>query len=107
MKTRHVNYIGLALVVISSSCSTVKEGVITAKRHEQADSRVGAIYTGKMVIPTIIHDDEDWVITIEGMNKRGDIKSKSYYVPQFLYDTVSIGDYFCKTNGCQKKDKNE
>lgn len=105
MRIRRVNFIGLILVVISTSCSTVREGIVTAKRHEQAASRVGAIFTGKMVIPTVFYDDEDWVITIDGMNRRGDMKSKSYYVPQCLYDTISIGDNFCKTDGCQTKDK--
>lgn len=105
MKIKHVNNIGLALLVIFTSCSTVREGIVTAKRHEEADSRVGAIFTGKMVIPTVIYDDEDWVITIDGINRKGDMKSKSYYVTQCLYDTVSIGDYFCKTDDCQAKDK--
>lgn len=93
------------LAILATSCKTVKEGIITEKWYEEAVSSMSFIMAGKIMAPVYIHDDEDFVVKIEGFNKQGNLKSQNYYVNQVAYDTLCIGDWFCVTNDCFTKDK--
>ena len=69
----------LALILFSGiKCSTVKEGVIIEKWYEEPISTMGMISTGKIMMPTYVFDDEDFVVKIEGVNKNGVVKTQNY-----------------------------
>ena len=59
------------IIILGTSCKTVKDGIIIQKCHEEAISSKSVTLTGKIMTPVYIYDDEDFVINIEGFNKRG------------------------------------
>lgn len=87
-----------------TKCTTIKEGIIIEKWHEDPVSSMGIISTGKIVMPTYIFDDEDFVVIIEGFNKKGILKSQKYYISEVAYDTVFVGSWFCATKYCDTRD---
>jgi hypothetical protein len=88
-----------------NSCMPVKKGVITKKWYEEEISSMSIVMVGKITTPMYINDDEDFVIKVEGFNKRGKFKEQNYYITKCAYDTLQVGDWFCATEDCYTKDK--
>ena len=55
--------------------------------------------------PVYLFDDEDFVVKIKGVNKKGKFDTQNYYVSKVAYDTLNIGDRFFATINCYLKDK--
>ena len=104
-----MKYVLLVLVIFS--CTQLKEGHICKKEIEPANSytymmpiKVGDVTT---FVPVIIHDNEDYIIYVEGKEvKSGDIIIKKYYVSKGTYDESRIGDYICINANCHEEDFN-
>ena len=92
------------LVLLVTSCQTVKEGIVTNKWYEEPVSSMSVISTGKIMAPMYLFDDEDFIVKVEGVNKRGKFKTQNYYINKIAYDTLFVGDWFCATKDCYTKD---
>lgn len=53
-------------------------------------------------IPILRHDDEDYGICIQGINKKGKTINRTLYVQKNRFDTLDIGQYFCMDKNCSK-----
>ena len=68
-------------------CSSVKEGEVIQKRHEPSRTWVSVTpivksngkTTTTTMIPYVYYDSEDYVITIEGLNKKGELETRKIY----------------------------
>lgn len=98
-----------ALLICMTSCNHLTEGKIIGKHYEPSRTytQYHHIYTGRVfiMVPYIIHDDEDWVITIEG-DYEGEKRQETIYVSESYYDNHSIGDMWCKDGDCSYSDEN-
>src|SRR6185369_212353 len=104
----------IILFLILFSCG-IKEGTVIDKRYEPFQiihtTQCIPISTGKtttiICYPVTIYDDEDWLIEIEGYNKRHKLKDRWIYIEKEMYDTIRMGDYYCIDNKCHLTDHNK
>lgn len=102
------------LLTALAMTSCIKEGVIVEKAYEIETEYVTflpiAMYNGKttttVFIPYLIHDNEDFVIKIKGVNKRGKVRYSTLYINKDQLDTLMIGDYLCIDKDCLSDNNN-
>lgn len=51
-------------------------------------------------IPIPMHDDADYVLTVDGFTKDGEEKLEKFYVTEDIYRKHKIGSGFCYQAGC-------
>jgi hypothetical protein len=102
------------------ACDPLKEGKVISKRVEPARDYVymmpipHTIRSGKTsttyytYIPVWMHDDEDYVITLDGFteNEHKEVQ-RDFYISKARYDMVSIGQGFCIDDGCSESPNND
>lgn len=97
------------------SCShKLKEGTVISKKYEPArtwtQSMPIVISTGKVVsvimTPMVMYDGPDFILLVEGENKKSEIVREKFYVNDKIYNAVSNGSYimFSKKT-MERKDK--
>lgn len=101
MKIQSIILLG---TIFLCSCSKLTNGVVVDKKYEEANKSTAAIFTGKIVVPVVIYDDEDYIIMVKGEKPNGKEVVKHYYTSNHLYDSLTIGDNICLTEECRKKD---
>jgi hypothetical protein len=89
------------LTVLLSGCGReLTEGEIIDKRHEPESTFVmlipmvvscGKTCTTTILIPYVVHDDEDWVLVIRGRDKDGDELTEDWYVSEKEYEAAPVG----------------
>lgn len=98
-----------AISILFASCNHLEKGVIIKKRYEKPERNLTLIPTkiGSVTIMQSywIHDNEDWIITIEG-NKNGKIIHKDVYITKQCYQELKAGDTWIKSADCEYSDEN-
>jgi hypothetical protein len=56
------------------------------------------------MIPYIIHDGEDYCISVRGINQKGKEVTKTYYLNSEKWEELSKGDYICIDGNCSEDD---
>jgi hypothetical protein len=92
-----------------SSCNKLEKGIIIKKRYEKPERNLTLIPTkiGSVTIMQSywIHDNEDFIITIEG-NKDGKIIHQDVYITKQCYEELNAGDTWIKSKDCEYNDEN-
>ena len=60
-----------------------------------------------MLVPYLIHDNEDWCIKVKGIGEEGDTVVRTYYVTEQAYDTLNVGKFICIDGACDEDNNNE
>jgi hypothetical protein len=100
------------LIGLVSGCSApiLSSGVVIEKRHEPESTVLimVPIQTGKttMMIPMYIHDDEDWIVRIEGVWD-GEVVQNTLYLPREYWELVEVGDVLQVPEGTEYDDPEE
>ena len=92
----------------------MKYGNVVEKWHEPESHYMMlmpmTISTGKstttMIIPYYIHDNEDWCIKVTGIGVKGDTITRTYYVDEMAFDTLSVGEFICVDGACDDDENN-
>lgn len=103
------------LIILLTNCGEpLKRGTVVEKCYEP--ERTYFIYlpmtmiSGKtsyiFLMPMIMHDSEDYVITIEGRNANNETQTETYYVTKEQYECISTGDTFVAGEDCSTADNN-
>lgn len=83
-------------VLIGCSPPTLHDTFVQGKTYEPAVTFISVmpIMVGKsmMMIPYVIHDDEDFVLTVIGYTEDGDRKGRRLYVDKETFDSTNIKD---------------
>jgi hypothetical protein len=91
----------LFLPILIFGCDHVHVGTVVDKHIEPAHYYTTVYYTtvGKVHIPHYIRhwDDEDYVVTIHGVDDGGDTTNEDYYVSYEEYHSINIGYCFNDT----------
>ena len=99
----------LFLLFAIVACNHLEKGEVISKRHEPENTfvMIMPIRVGKttMMIPYIIHDNEDWVITVKGKYE-GDDETDEVYVFESCFNSLKNGDTWVKSQGCSYSDNN-
>ncbi len=93
----------------------VREGRIVNKYHQSSRRWVQLIpvftRVGKATVVNFIpiwhHDDEDWILEIEGLNDRGKLKRQYVYVSRQVWNSVEIGQYYTVSSDAELEDQND
>lgn len=76
----------------------VTEGRVVEKRHEPERRwlELRPQYVGKvmLLIPFFHYDDEDWILVIEGLDKRGKISQSKVYTSEETWESVQVGEWY-------------
>jgi hypothetical protein len=100
----------ILLIIISllMACNHLKQGKIVNKHYEPTRTYTMLMPTviGKttILIPYIMHDDEDWVLTVEGVYD-GEMRTENVYVSPQCY-RQNIVEYWTKDQDCSYTDDN-
>lgn len=102
MNFNYENYIFLIFLIFLSSCGKhLEKGIIVNKQYEPSKDHIYLMpmpsYSGKtttiIMIPYLVHDNEDFLIQVEGIKKGDSTKSKEWiYVSKKCYNSSYIGD---------------
>lgn len=65
----------------------------TVHTHITMTSKVGNTTSIRM-IPVIHHYDDDWTITVEGYNRKGDLKQRTFHIDEKTYNKIEVGDHY-------------
>lgn len=99
----------ILLSILTFSCTHLDKGTVIEKNYEPPRTYVTLmpISTGKTVImiPYIIYDNEDYILTVEGV-KDEDVIHENVYVSEDCYKSLSIGETWNKTEDCSFNDDN-
>ncbi len=103
------NLIIVILTFLIVSCHHIEKGHISEKEYEPSrmytvlmPMRIGKITT---LIPYMIYDNEDYILTIES-EENGKLIHENIYVTKDYYNSLNIGDQWCRTPNCAYSDKN-
>ena len=104
----------LCAVLFFSSCQKLKYGNVIEKWYEPENTYVMlmpmTMSSGKttttVMIPYIIHDNEDWCIKVKGIGTKGDTITRTFYVDKIAYDTLDINKFICVDGGCDEDENN-
>lgn len=93
--------IAAMLTVLLSGCGReLTEGEIIDKRHEPESTFVmlipmamscGKNCTTTIFIPYVVHDDEDWILVVRGIDKDGEELTEDWYVSEKEYESAPVG----------------
>lgn len=111
MKTKFLLF---TLLIFFCSCQKQKYGTVTEKWHEPERTYVTffpmTMSSGKtfrtIMVPFIVHDNEDWCIKVKGVTRKGNTTWRQYYVSSEAYDTLYVGSFICIDDNCKKEDWN-
>lgn len=102
------------MLLLTNCGETLKRGTIVEKRYEP--ERDYFIYlpmtmiSGKssyiFMMPMMMHDNEDFVITIKGRNPDNEVQVETYYVSKKQYECMTVGDTFVAGEDCSINDNN-
>lgn len=90
-----------AFVALVLSCMPrLDNGVVVSKRYEPATSTVMIMplilsngkTTTMIMVPYVVYDDPDWVLTVTGDDDRGERITEDWYISELQYSRVSVGD---------------
>ncbi|MEI6400119.1 MAG: hypothetical protein WCO58_01190 [bacterium] len=99
----------LLVLFISTGCNQLKEGKVVSKHYEPTRNYIMfmTIPCGKSMVlkPYIVTDNEDWVITIEGLFG-GKNRTEDVYVTSKQYNCLQKGDNFFLNADCSAEDLN-
>lgn len=105
MKT--IIFIMVAMVMLS--CNHLEKGTVLKKEYEPKRSYVSFIpmIIGKVttLIPYVITDNEDFVLTVEG-EYNGEIVHENVYVTKKCYEQMQAGSLWTKDETCSFTDSN-
>lgn len=89
------------VVALCVGCSRqLTEGEIVGKRYEPESTFVmmipiamscGNNCTTTMFFPYLVHDDEDYILTVSGSDADGDLITEDWYVDRETYDRAETG----------------
>lgn len=113
MKTRIFFF---AIVISLFSCKhELKEGTIVNMNIEPERSYMYmmpipyTISTGKTTsiyytyIPVMMYDDRDYVVKLHGITDNGKEKDETFYVNQFTFEKLKLGQRFRVNEDCTKE----
>lgn len=93
--------ITLILPILLFACDHVHVGTVVDKHIEPERYYTTTTYShvGKVMVPHTWHhwDDEDYVITVHGIDDGGDTVNEDYYVSYEEYQSIGIGYCFNDT----------
>jgi len=102
--------IGLTLFSIYGCRHKIDEGYVVGKEYEPYRAwvffmpmRFGKTTT---LIPMIMHDNEDFIITVRG-DYEGEPKVEHFYIDKEQYYSLKINDFICVSDMCNKDKNNE
>lgn len=108
-----ITYIFIGSILLS--CDTLKEGKVISKYIEPAHDYLymmpipHTVSTGKTTstyytyIPVWMHDDEDYVITLDGFTEKEHKEvQKTFYVSKSRYNSIRLGQIVCIDNACSE-----
>ena len=77
--------------------SSVTEGVVINMKftpeHDETIMMPTMIGRHTILMPKTRHYDDEWLITFEGKDKKGEIRQRTVYVNKKIYDKYKKGDY--------------
>lgn len=93
----------------------VREGIVVNKFHEPPRWWVQLIPMTFMVgkvpimyfIPIWHYDDEDFILEIEGLNDKGELKRQCVYVPRTVWNSIEIGQYYKVSSDVELEDQHD
>lgn len=102
-------------VLIKLFYHPVREGHVVNKFHEPPRTWVQLIPMTMMVgkvtimyfIPIWHHDDEDFILEIEGLNDKGQLKRQYVYVARATWQNMEIGQYYKVSSDAELEDQND
>lgn len=92
-----------ALLFLAACDPPFTEGTVHEKVYEPANTYVmvfpmtfpcGKNCVSTVMVPFIMHDDEDYVFNVLGHDKNGDLKMRRIYVTKEAFDAYNEGDWF-------------
>lgn len=103
----------ILLPLLFIGCNELEQGDVVAKRFEPQRQYMAffplIISNGKstsvIMIPYMVTDYEDWVVTITGIAD-GDTLTEEVYVSREKYECLYVGDHMIVDSGCVKTDNN-
>jgi hypothetical protein len=78
----------LLIPLLVAGCSDIDKGVVTGKEHRNSWTQTTMIYTGKAMVPNIIHHPERWTLNISDSGAEGYCD-----VSKERFDSTAIGDW--------------
>ncbi len=104
------NILKIFVIILLFGCQKIESGRILSKWNEPERhyTMLIPVSTGKtmVLIPYYVHDNEDFLIKVQGISDKGDTITKTFYVSKNRYDTISIGDFICIDGNCNDVDNN-
>lgn len=101
MKHSYKTLLVISLTTLLLGCGReLEEGEVIGKRYEPARNFVmlipvvtscGKSCTNTMMIPYLVHDDEDYILTVRGTDTDGEVITESWYVDKTTYESVEEG----------------
>ncbi len=114
-KGHWLNLMLAAVALLLTSCKhELKEGTVVNMHVEPERSYMymmpipHTISTGKTTstyytyIPIMMYDDRDFVITLHGTTKDGEVKDETFYLSEATYNRLKLGQQFCVNEDCSK-----
>lgn len=118
-KSNLIKALFLGTAITFSSCKEIEEGNIVKKIFEPENNYIylmpvihrgfnnGSPYNYFMYIPMWMHDDADYMVTIQNVNNKGKLVERTIYISKERFDTLKTGDYFCVDGNCYTEDVDE
>jgi hypothetical protein len=106
-----MRWMGLLVALTLISCNHLTEGDIVSKNIEAERSYTSIlplyIQSGKVrtmiMVPYIIHDDEDYVVQITG-DYKGEKRTETLYLTKEKYQCVVVGGHLTIDGNCSTSD---
>lgn len=80
--------VSLLMLLLVAGCSDIEKGVVTSKEHHGAWTQTYMIFTGKVMVPQVIHHPERWTLNIADSGQDGYCN-----VSKERFDSTAIGDW--------------
>lgn len=101
--------LSILAIILLASCNHLEKGTVLKKHYEPEHSYVSfiPIMTGKttILVPYIVTDNEDYVLTIEGFYNK-EVVHETVYVSKQCYESLNSGDLWVKDQYCSFTDNN-
>lgn len=98
----------IPIILLSlTACHSIGSGNVVDKEIDPA--YVSVMYmpvsNGKTtyIMPIPVYYPESYSVKLKGLDKKGNIKTETFYIAKDVFDTVKMGSYQCFDNGCTER----